>query len=207
MRQAVERFLLGSTPASRCLLITGVTGPCFVFFLAIHAYGLAHDDIRTGMRLEVMFWLQVALSVAALAMGALAVWLWPRRRQPEALPRVEIGLALLVGGVYTLIAILSGEFTAGANLILMGILAIGLMLLQRRTMLVVFAACTVTLLVCDVLVTRHWMPYGPAITARAFEGGRAVWWWETWRSQVLYIGGAIVIVLILVLFESLDSLV
>lgn len=206
MRQAVERFLLQSTPASRCLLITGVTTPAFAVYLLVHAYGLSQDEIRRGLRVPVMLGLQAALLVGTVVLSALTLWLWPRRRDRQALPGAEIIIALVVGGIYTLLAILSGLFTASANLILMGVLVIGLMLLQRRTMLVAFVVSLVILMSYDILVALHQVPYGPAINEHAFRDGQAVWWWARWRSLALYIGWGILLVLVLALFESLDSL-
>jgi diguanylate cyclase (GGDEF)-like protein len=204
-RRAVERFMSGTTPASRCLMAIGLAIPFFFIYLGVHHVALMFDSIRVGVRSSVLWWLQAVLATCTVVLLASAWWLWPRRRLPDPVPVPEIALALAIGLGYVAIAVCAGAFMAGPTQVLMGVLTIGLMMLQRRTMLIAFAVCAPIFALFDVLMVIDVVPYAPAINANAFENGEPVWWWALWRHMVFHVGWIVIACLIFVLFGRLDA--
>lgn len=126
------------------------------------------------------------------------------RPAPDA--RAQLGRNDQHRWIYTLIALFSGTFTTGANMTLLGVLAIGLLLFDLRTMWISFLVCSGMLVLYDVFVMTGQVPYAPAITRLAFKGVEPQWWWAVWRNVVFYAGVAVISTLLLVMFGRLDAL-
>jgi diguanylate cyclase (GGDEF)-like protein len=206
MRQKIVRFLNGANPASRCLLAVFASTPFFVGYWLINFAGLLDPLVRAGVRGPVVWMLQGLLILSTVLSLGVGLWLWPRRHDPQPIPRLSLAVALTIGLVYTLIALLAGTFTTGANMTLMGVLAIGLLLFDLWTMWIAFLACAVVLIGYDMLVVAGVLPYAPAITHLAFAGTEPRWWWSAWRNVAFYAGLAVISTLLLVLFDRLDAL-
>ena len=205
MRQKFEQFLDEANPASRCLLAVFASTPFYLVYWSINLAGLLNPVAQAGLRQPVVWILQAALVLStALSIGFL-VWLWPRRRDPSPMPRLSVAVTLNIGIIYTLIALFSGTFTTGANMTLLGVLAIGLLLFDLRTMWIAFLVCSSVLVLYDVFVMAGQVPYAPAITRLAFNGVEPQWWWAAWRNVVFYAGAAVISTLLLVMFGRLDA--
>lgn len=206
MRQKFEQFLDEANPASRCLLAVFASAPFYLTYLVVNLAGLLDPVVQVGLRQPVVWALQAALVLStALSMG-FVVWLWPRRRDPRPMPGLSLAVTISIGVIYTLIALFSGTFTTGANMTLLGVLAIGLLLFDLRTMWISFLVCTSLLVGYDVFVMAGHVPYAPAITRLAFKGVEPQWWWAVWRNVVFYAGVAVISTLLLVMFGRLDAL-
>ncbi len=205
MRQKFEHFLDEANPASRCLLAVFAATPFYVVYWFINLAGLLDPVVQAGLRQPVVWVLQAALAIStALSLGFIA-WLWPRRHDPHPMPQLKLAVTLNIGLVYTLIALLSGTFTTGANMTLLGVLAIGLLLFDLRTMWVNFLICTGLLVLYDLFVMADHVPYAPAITKLAFKGLEPQWWWAVWRNVVFYAGLVVVSTMLMVMFGRLDA--
>jgi diguanylate cyclase (GGDEF)-like protein len=117
-----------------------------------------------------------------------------------------VAVTLTIGLIYTLITLEAGTFTTGASMTLLGVLAIGLLLFDLRTMWIAYVVCASTLFAYDGLVLAGHLPYAPAITQQAFKGVEPQWWWAIWRNVTFYAGLAVVSTILLVLFGRLDAL-
>ncbi len=206
MAQAIQRFLDDTTHASRSLLALAVSAPFIAVYFVAHQIGLANEAVQASVRLPVVWGLQVCLGLGLLVSVVMFLWFWPRRHLREHFPVAELIVAVNIGLLYDAIAFCAGLFTAGPVLVLMGVLTIGLMLFERRTMVIAFALCSGLLVVFDLLAIADAVPYALALTPQAFEGHEPLWWWKLWRSSVLYVGAVVVVALVMTLFGWLDAL-
>lgn len=207
MRQSIERYLIESTSTSRSLLIILATIPYMLMYLTMHGYALRSPEIRAGLRVDVVWALQAQLAFTLCVLVGQAVWLWPKRHEQRARPGVEFTVALLVGAIYTAFAIAVGLFAAGPILVLTGVLAVGLLVFEWRVMLLAAATCAFFFSGYDGLMLWFGAPYGPAITAGAFElGGEPKWWWTFWQATVLVVSLPVCVVMITLLFASQEAM-
>lgn len=183
----------------------GLAFPFFIVYLLLHHVALMSEAIRPGLRPPVLWALQALLVVCSTLLVGAWCWLWPRRRLPEQVPRVELLAALSIGLGYVGIAVCAGAFSAAPTQVLMGVLTIGLMLLQWRTMLIAFLVCAPMFGLFDALMVLDVVPYAPAINAQAFKDGEPVWWWALWRHMVFHVGWLVIATLIFMLFGGLDA--
>lgn len=206
MRALIERFIISSTPAWRALLAIFASVPFFVIVLIGHGLALRTPEIRNGLNLGAMWFLQGVFALAVFVEVSVGLWLWPRRQQHDAVPRATLLVCLSIGLGYTVVTILAGMFTAAPNLILLGVLAIGLLLFEQRPMLISYVVCVALLAFYDVGVVAKWWPYAPALTPEVMQGREPVWWFAIWRQFVFLVGYAVLLSLLLLLFDRLDHL-
>src|SRR6218665_997601 len=195
----------GAPPASRSLMAIGLAAPFFVIYLLVHHVALMSGAIRPGLRLPVLWGLQGLLATCCVVLAVAWWWLWPRRHRPESTPRAELCVALSIGLGFVGVAVCAGAFSAAPMQVVMGVLTIGLMLLQWRTMLIAFLVCAPIFGIFDVLMVIDVVPYAPAINARAFQGGEPVWWWALWRHLGFHIGWLVIATLIFMFFGRVDA--
>lgn len=206
MRELLERFIISSTPAWRVLLAVFASTPFFLIELAAHGVALGSPEMRSALNPDVMWLLQGELVLASGINVLVALWLWPRRHLPDPAPRATLLVCLAIGGTYTSVTILAGMFTAGTNLVLLGVLAIGLLLFERQPMLICYAVSVFMMSAYDVGVMLGVWPYAPALTSQVMQGRDPVWWFGFWRQFVLIAGSIVLLGLLLILFERLDQL-
>ncbi|RZL09320.1 MAG: GGDEF domain-containing protein [Rubrivivax sp.] len=206
MHPLIDRYIDTATPASRCLFAVAAVTPFFVAFWAFNCVGLFDAQISQGLNQGRLWALQAGLTLSIVLLLAQGWWLWPRRRRPERMPRAALLCTFNIGLVYMAVMIGAGALTTGTNVVLLGVLVIGLMLFEFRTMLIVFLVCISLYLIYDLLVMADVAPYAPLVNARAFEEGQPLWWLSLWRNAIFYIGWAAILTLILLLFSRLDAL-
>lgn len=182
-----------------------LASPFFIIYLGLHQIALVSDTIGPGVRAPVLWILQAVLALATLVLAGAWWHLWPRRHQADPVSGVELLVALSIGLGYVGIAVCAGAFSAAPTQVLMGVLTIGLMLLQWRTMLIAFLVCAPMFGVFDALMVLDVVPYAPAVTAQAFHDGEPVWWWSLWRHMVFHVGWVVVAGLIFMFFGRLDA--
>lgn len=206
MHPTLDKLFDNATPAARCLFAVGASTPFFVIFWAANWLAFVDDDIGRSLHMQPLTWLQAFLtgSIAlALLMGR---WLWLRRERTERLPWASLIVALNIGLAYVILMVAFGAFTAGTNVVMLGVLVIGMMLFDLRTMLIAFTVCLGLHIVYDAAVLAGLVPYSPVLTPAAFDGVQPTWWWGLWRDTVFYVGSVIVLLLIFLLFSRLDAL-
>lgn len=153
-----------------------------------------------------MWLLQGVLVLASGINVLIALWLWPRRHLPDPVPGATLLVCLVIGGTYTTVTILAGTFTGAINLVLLGVLAIGLLLFERQPMLICYVVAVFMMSAYDVGVMLGVWPYAPALTSHVIQGRDPVWWFGFWRQFVFISGSVVLLGLLLILFERLDQL-
>ncbi|RZL02817.1 MAG: GGDEF domain-containing protein [Rubrivivax sp.] len=206
MRQTLDRLLDTSTPAQRCLLAVMVSVPWFCIFWVANTLAFFNEDIVRGIRHDALLALQAALSAVLLVSFVMGRWLWVHRKLADSVPRANLTVATNIGVGYLLLMVAAGTFTSNMSVVLLGVIAVGLMLFSVGVVWRVVILCVALYVAQDVLVMLGWIPYAPVLTAQAFEGGQPTWWWALWRSTVFYVGWAIILGLIFLLFAKLDAL-
>lgn len=205
MRVLLERFIISSTPAWRVLLAVFASTPFFLVFLLAHGWAMVTPAIRAGMNPDVMLMLQGVTALATAVNIGLFCWLWPRRQLRAPVPTATLLACLSIGGVYTFITIVAGIYTAGTNLVLLGVLAIGLLLFDVKPMWITYLICLSALILADVGFLVGLWPYAPALTEQVFEGREPVWWFAIWREFVFLCGYVVLLGLLLLLMDRLDA--
>lgn len=206
MRALLERFIISSTPAWRVLLAVFSSTPFFLIEFATHGVALMTPEMRSALNPVPLWLLQGELIVATGVNVLAALWLWPRRHLSDPVPRATLLVCLSIGCTYTIETILAGMFTAAANLALLGVLAVGLLLFERRPMLICYVVSVSMLSTYDLGVMLGVWPYAPALTEKVMQGRDPVWWFGLWRQYVLVAASVVLLGLVLILFERLDQL-
>lgn len=206
MRDFFERILVSSTPASRVLLAVWSSTPFFVIVLALHGWALLTPAVSASLHMPSMWGLQALITLCVLVNAGLAWWMWPRRHARQRQDAASLLVCLSIGVGYTVITILAGTFTAGTNLVLIGVLAIGLLMFPMRIMVVAYVVCATMLLWHDLGVLLAGWTYAPALGQGLFVNDRPMWWFAVWREYVFYAGYGVLMYLLLLLFGRLDEM-
>lgn len=206
MRRHLDRIFDEFTPNARVLAAIWSSTPFFLLYLAVHGCALASAEVRPGLNVGAMIGLQALLVLCTVINVAIGARLWPRCWQDEPADDEALLVCLNIGLAFTALAICAGTFTAGTNLILVGVLTIGLMLFELRPMVIAYVVCVGLMLVHELAVLLGAATYAPALSAGVFADGRATWWFTAWRQYVLYVGAVVLIWLLLMLFARLDRL-
>ena len=206
MRRLLERIFEDFTPNARVLVAVGAATPFLVVYFVLHGLALADEEIRRGLHAGPVVGLQALFLLCSAINLGIGVKLWPRRWVNEPADDLTQLACLSIGLAFTLLCMLTGTFTSGTNLILVGVLAIGLLLFELRPMVVAYLVCATLLIGQDVAVIAGWLPYAPALSEGVFPGGKPTWWFGMWRQYVLYAGWTVMIGLLLFLLARLDHL-
>ncbi len=206
MRRHLERIFEEFTPNARVLVAVGSATPFLIVYFVVHGLALRDEAIRQGLNAGPMLVLQAVFVVCSLVNLGIGLKLWPRRWVNEPADDPTQLACLSIGLAYTLLCMLTGTFTSGTNLILVGVLAIGLLLFELRPMVVAYLVCAALLVGHDAAVLAGWLPYAPALSEGVFPDGQPTWWFGMWRQYVLYAGWAVMIGLLLFLLARLDHL-
>lgn len=206
MRRLLERIFEEFTPNARVLVAVGAATPFLVVYFVLHGMALRDEEFRQGLHAGPVVGLQALFLLCSAINLGIGLKLWPRRWVNEPADDLTQLACLSIGLAYTLLCMLTGTFTSGTNLILVGVLAIGLLLFELRPMVVAYLVCAALLVGQDVAVIAGWLPYAPALSEGVFPDGKPVWWFVWWRQYVLYAGWAVMIGLLLFLLARLDHL-
>lgn len=206
MRRHLDRIFDEFTPNARVLAAIWSSTPFFLLYLAVHGYALASAEIRPGLHVGTVIGLQALLALCTVINLAIGFRLWPRCWLDEPADDASVLVCLNIGLAFTALAICAGTFTAGTNLILVGVLAIGLMLFELRPMVIAYLVCTAMLWGHEAAVQLDWVSYAPALSTAVFVDGQPVWWFTLWRQSAFYVGSTVLICLLLMLFARLDQL-
>ncbi|RZI84583.1 MAG: GGDEF domain-containing protein [Rubrivivax sp.] len=206
MHATINRLLDTSTPANRCFLAVVLSWPFFGLFWLGNGMAFFNAEAAAGVHRDAQLILQALLTACLLVNLGVGRWLWIRRAQPGRHPRATLVATLVIGPGYLAVLVATGAYTSGMALVLMGVLAVGLLLFDRATMLRVFFLCVAIHVGQDLMVMAGWVAYAPLISPQAFQGKEPNWWWTMWRNAIFYLGWLILLALIFKLFQRLDAL-
>jgi diguanylate cyclase (GGDEF)-like protein len=205
MQTALRDFFANATPAGRCLVGIALSWPFFLWnwigYAGVHHLPGDWSGFDSGINLVLLRLTEAGL----LVNGLLALWLWPRRHAPEPCFGAQLLCALTVALLFTAYQIAFGVFTTGLSMITVGLLGVGLLLFERRVVLIGFVLVTALLVLADLLVLSGRLPYAPLLTPAALPGGEPVWWWQTWRNELFYASFAAWCGIIFWLLRRLDT--
>lgn len=205
MRLMLEQLLIRLTPACRVLLAVFAITPFLVFTMFCNWLALRVPEVRVGVNPGPLMVLQALIAVAVGVNLAAAARVWRHRGEDRAVPTATLTVCLSIGLIYTVIAIFEGLFTQETNLILLGILAIGLLLFEVKPMWLTFKICAVILIVAAFGFLQQWWPYAPVFTDQVMQGREPVWWFHWWRQYIFWAGYLAILPLLLFLFARLDG--
>lgn len=206
MRRQLDQILDQLTPVGRVQVAIWSSTPFFFIVLIGHGLALRTPEVRAGLQADAMLWLQWLVLACTVVNLVIGVRLWPRRHLPDPVDAATLAVCLSIGLAYTAITILAGTFTASTNLVLVGVLAVGLLLFPMRPMVVAYVVCVGLLLLSDLAVLTGWLPYALALTPDTFQGREPVWWFVLWRQFVFVSAWLVMLTLLLVLFSRLEQL-
>jgi diguanylate cyclase (GGDEF)-like protein len=193
-----------ATPAQLCLLILATGLPIYSLqWLTFHRL-LAQPDLAAvtwPAAVQVGYWVTGA---AALFDVAMALWIWPRRHAPDALPRAT----LLISIVHTLglvvMGVLFGPYTSPVNMAAISSLLLGLALLERRAVVVGFIISVLGLVLYQLFVMAGRLPYSPVLVPGTFVDNVPSEWWRHWRDVMFFSALVASFLFMGLLFSRLD---
>jgi diguanylate cyclase (GGDEF)-like protein len=206
MLQSIEVLLGRLTPAERCLVAIGLSLLFFMGYGPMCLYVLLTPTARAAVHVAVVWKMQAALLAGVLTLLAVATWLWPRRHSPDPVPRVAMVVTNTIGVSVGVVMQMLGPFTAPVNLLVIGVLAIGLVLFDRRTMLMSFGLFVVMFCGYDVLVLLGRADYAPALSPQAYVDGVPVSWWAFTRHGSFYVGMTVCTSVMFLLFGGIERI-
>jgi diguanylate cyclase (GGDEF)-like protein len=195
-----------ATPSRKVLWAVAVSMPMLLVLLGVSQAALDVAEIRAGIHLPTLRGLQGIFLVTVALQTAVVLWVWPRRGRPQQVPLSALINCLLVGLAYSSLAMACGLFTDSANMVLLGLLAVGLLLFERLPMLITFIVCTLLHWAHDWGVYQQWWSYAPLWQEPLFNGREPLWWLGQWRSWGFWASYTILTALVLWLFSELDDM-
>jgi diguanylate cyclase (GGDEF)-like protein len=195
-----------ATPSRKVLWAVAVSMPMLLILLVVSHVALDVPEIRAGIHLPTLRGLQCVFMVTVCLQLAVVLWVWPRPERPLDMALPALINCLVVGLAYSSLAMACGLFTDSANMVLLGLLAVGLLLFERLPMLITFIVCTMLHWAHDWGVYQHWWRYAPLWQEPLFQGREPVWWLSQWRSWGFWSSYTILTALVLWLFSELDEM-
>lgn len=187
MLDRVQALLQQATPASRCLVTISMSLPFYLMYVGLNGWALADPGIRAAIRPNVLLGMQSLAICLSLAQAILAFWLWPRRQSPDPLPHLYTFLAISTSLLYCTESIIQGNLTSPANVVIVGSLALGLMLLDLQSVVLAYLLALIMFLVSDAMILQGVIPYAPMFTPAAFEQNMPQLWLDNIRDFILAI--------------------
>lgn len=187
MQSVVRKFLAEATPAQRCLVGIGLNVPFLLAFIGAMSTALFVEGFTHYFNVP---WMQFALLfvVGSLVLQAfMALWLWPRRFSHRSLPVFTPLMACTIMLPFAMMAFLGGNLTYPTNLVIIGIIPIGLLLLDVRSVGIAFLMGVALIWLNDVADLTGFVDYAPGYRTTAFVEGEHRFWPEVLRSGVLYV--------------------
>lgn len=202
----LERFIINATPAWRVLIAAFCATPFFILILGIDAIALGNPQISDGHHGQAIAVNMVITAVCTLVNVGLILHLWPKRAQPEAQPASTLAVIESIGMGFSSLAIIIGQVTTSVMVILLGVLAVGLWLFERKPMVIGYVSVVVVLVGHDLGAVLGWWPYAPAVSPASYVPGTPAYWWFAISSELIFIFGWLTIVTLLwILIGSIES--
>lgn len=204
MLQSIRTFLTQATPAQRCLVATGIESVFILAFILSHVLILVVPEWRQMARPHFMLFAIGVLGSMLVVKWLTAYWLWSRRQSNQAIPRVYLILAVSTTLALTCEAFLAGNLTFPTNLLVVGLVPIGILILDVRSILVAVILGGVLLVANDVAILSGVLDYAPGYHPQAFGTGVHLFMIELLRTTIMYVGVVAYGVIAWILFDQYD---
>lgn len=145
------------------------------------------------------------MAVVSVIFLLMAVWIWPRRRGKEPQPVLYAWVACLSSVPFIAVSVSQGIFSSPSNLVIIGNVAVGLLLLDARAVVIGFSMAVLIMGIYDLLVMGDVLPYAPLFLPAAFPGGSPYTGWAIIRDMILVISIVSYSVLAVVFFNQFES--
>lgn len=200
-----DKVLQDATPAQRCLIVIFMTVPFYLVYILMHALALVVPEVRVGLSVPVVWTLIGIMAVVSVIFLLMAVWIWPRRRGKEPQPVLYAWVACLSSVPFIAVSVSQGIFSSPSNLVIIGNVAVGLLLLDARAVVIGFSMAVLIMGIYDLLVMGDVLPYAPLFLPAAFPGGSPYTGWAIIRDMILVISIVSYSVLAVVFFNQFES--
>lgn len=205
MKPAFAERVVNSTAANRLLLALALTVSFSIlyFFIPGAAYFVPEAAQHLNMKV-VTFFLSVAGLVMLIEILVFA-WIWPRRRSYEPSAKLLAMIACVVVVPYSLSNWLTGVYTYPTNMVIIGLVPVGLLLLDIRSTFIALVFGVLLLEFHDLGVTLGWLDYAPMFKPSTFTDPDMLATFEGTRKLVMYVHVLGYCSIIYFLFEQYDQ--
>ena len=202
----LERFIINATPAWRVLIAAFCSTPFFVLILGMHAVSISNEDISRGVnKLNMAVFMSIVLLSTLVNLGLIAR-LWPQRKLPDPHPKSTLAVIESIGMGFSALAIMLGQVTTSVMVILLGVLAVGLWLFDKKPMVIGYLSVVLVLTLHDFGALVGWWAYAPGLTAEVYTAGTPAYWWFAVAQEMIFVFGWFTIVSLLwILIGSIES--
>ncbi|MEE2733441.1 MAG: GGDEF domain-containing protein [Pseudomonadota bacterium] len=204
MLQIIRNFLIHATPAQRCILVVCLDSPFLLAFMGAQSAGLFVEEWRQLLVPKYIIAANVVLGTVLLVYLITVLRLWRNRKNPTPLPKTTILVATCAGIGHACEAFLGGNLTYPSNLVIVGIIPIGILILDLRSVMIGAAVGLSFYAVNDMAIYAGLLDYAPGYSPQAFAGGKHHVMAEVMRSGVLYVSVVAYVLIAWVMFDQYD---
>lgn len=201
---AIREYLTHATPAQRCIIGLLFNIPFNIAFILSQNAAIQMDRWQGSLNYNWTLSLSIFQGVMLCFHLGLIAWLWPRRFDLTPLPRVNRLVTTTITLVLAAEAGFLGNLTYSTNLVIIGIIPIGCLLLDIQS--VAWAALLGVALIAfnDVMIFYDLMPYAPTQVATSVAAGALKFGPEMLRSGTLYTNFIAYAALFFILFDQYE---
>ena len=204
MLDRLRDFFSHATPAQRSILCILTGMPFLLAFILGPGVGLVVPAFNSLLVPEYVIGGIVGIALVMVVHVGLLIWLWPRRRDTTPLPGVYAAISLLSTFGFALTAGLGGNLTYPANIVIIGLVPCGLLMLDMRSTALGLGFGVLLLTLNDLAIFTGMVRYAPGYGPEAFFGSEHNFWAEMLRTGIQYVSVTTYGVLIWVLFGHYD---
>lgn len=186
MLQTIRNFLTHATPSQRCILVVCLNTPFLLAFMAAQSVGLFVEEWRTLLVPKYMILGNYVLGGALVLQWIVVAALWKQRLNPVPRPRLYAFLSILVGIAFAYEAFLGGNLTFPTNMVIVGIIPIGLLIMDIRSVAKGVAVGLLFYWANDLAIYTGLVDYAPGYSPNAFREGHHHFMAEIFRTGILY---------------------
>lgn len=204
MLDRLRDFFSHATPAQRSILTICTAIPFLLAFAVAPSVGLIVPAFNHLLVPEFIIAGVICISAVVVIFLGLLLWLWPRRHRTTPLPHVYAAISLLATFGFALTAGLGGNLTYPANIVIVGLVPCGLLMLDMRSTALGLGFGLFLIGLNDLAIFTGMVRYAPAYGMGAFVNGQHHFWAEVLRTGIQYVSVVAYCLLIWVLFGHYD---
>jgi diguanylate cyclase (GGDEF)-like protein len=204
MLDRLRDFFSNATPAQRSILAICTALPFLLAFTVAPGIGLIVPAFNNLLVPEFIIGGGVCILLVMAILVGMLIWLWPRRRHTRPLPHVYAAVTLLATTGFMVTAFLGGNLTYPSNIVIIGLVPCGLLMLDMRSTALGLGLGLLTIGLNDLAIFTGMVRYAPGYGPGAFVDGQHDFWAEMLRTGIQYVSVVAYCLLIWVLFGHYD---